>query len=177
MSLIDFPIDRLNTFFKTHVFEVFTQPTHDENHSIVTNVKVELTGVKEYIKLGNYTPYVEYTMYILPSNKESDMWYALYADAYGSDVTVGVTDRIYYSNLIFAMNHKLSDFLPYLGINKPALCTRVINMVPPKEKKLKESIHSDFEKMVRKWFKKNSNKHTLDPEAIERVIKKVLSEK
>ena len=55
-------IDRLNKFFENHTFEVVTQPTHDENHNINTNVKVEITGMKEYIRIGEPTQYIQYTL-------------------------------------------------------------------------------------------------------------------
>ena len=62
--MIDFPIERINQFFANHIFEVYLQPTHDEDYSIPTNVKVKLTGVKGYISIGDKKPHVEYTLYI-----------------------------------------------------------------------------------------------------------------
>lgn len=130
MDLIDFPIDRINLFLEDHTFEVLTQPTHDEEHSIRTNVKVELTGVKDYISIGEFKPYVQYTMYILPSNEESDMWYSAYAQWWGKDVKLSTKTNTY-RQISWVMNHLLSNFLKYFGVEKSAICTRVINEVKP----------------------------------------------
>lgn len=130
MSLIDFPIERINEFLEDHVFEVITQPTHDENHNVKNNVKVKLTGVKEYISVGEKTPHVEYTLYILDGDKESNMWNSLYAKVYGTDIPLTTTSQVYYQ-LVWVMNQLLSNFLLYFGVNKKALCTRVINEVEP----------------------------------------------
>ena len=130
MNLIDFPIERINEFLKDHVFEVITQPTHDENHNVKTNVKVKLTGVKNYISIGESKPHVEYTLYILDGDKESNMWNSMYAKVYGTDVRLTTTTQVYYQ-LVWVMNQLLSNFLLYFGVNKNALCTRVINEVEP----------------------------------------------
>lgn len=137
MNDIDFPIERINEFFNNHVFEVVTQPTHDDNHNVTTNVKVKLTGVKDYISIGEKTPHVEYTLYILDGDDESNMWNSLYAKVYGTDVQLTTTTQAYYQ-LVWVMNQKLSDFLRYFGVDKKAICTRVINKVKPF--KLNESV-------------------------------------
>jgi hypothetical protein len=46
-------LDRLNRIFQNHTFEVVVQPTHDEDYNIKTNVKVEITGTKDYIRIGD----------------------------------------------------------------------------------------------------------------------------
>ena len=38
IHMTDFPIERINRFFDNHIFEVYLQPTHDEDYSIRTNV-------------------------------------------------------------------------------------------------------------------------------------------
>jgi hypothetical protein len=137
MNDIDFPIERINEFLDTHTFEVFLQPTHDEDYRIPTNVKVKLTGVKEYISIGDKKPFVQYTIYILPTNERSDAWSKMYGDIYGKDVDVNTTSQVY-SNLRWVMDEKLSNFLKYFGVDKGAMCTRIINEVS--EDKLNESL-------------------------------------
>jgi len=132
MNELDFPIERLNKFFGNHIFEVYLQPTHDEDYTIPTNVKVKLTGVKDYISLGNKKPHVEYTMYILPTNELSDMWSNMYGDMYGRNTSV-YTYSQEYGNLRWIMNDKLENFLRYFGIDKNAICTEVVNEVEPKK--------------------------------------------
>jgi hypothetical protein len=149
MNDIDFPIERINQFFETHTFEVFLQPTHYEDFSIPTNVKVKLTGVKEYISIGDKKPFVQYTIYILPTNKTSDAWSILYRDIYGKDVDINTTSQEY-ANLRWVMNDKLSNLLQYFGVNKGAMCTKVINEV--NEDKLNEGliVEGQLDKTTRK---------------------------
>ena len=128
MNEIDFPIERINNFFDGHVFEVYTQPTHDQDFTLPTNVKVKLTGVKEYLSVGEKTPHIQYTMYILPTNKNSDTLNKFYSEIYGKEADISTTSTEY-SNLRWVMDRKLSEFLRYFAINKPAICTKVINNV------------------------------------------------
>jgi len=149
MNIIDFPIERINQFFETHTFEVFLQPTHDEDYSIPTNVKVKLTGVKDYLTMGDKYPHVQYTMYILPTNETSDAWSKMYGDIYGKDVHISTISQEY-GNIRWIMNEKLSDFLRYFGIEKKAICTKVINEVS--EDRIDESliVEGRLDKLTRK---------------------------
>lgn len=137
MNMIDFPIERINKFFSTHIFEVNIQPTHDNDHVISTNVKVKLTGVKEYISIGEKKPFVEYTITILPTNETSDKWSKVWASIYGEIVDINTSSREY-SNLIFKVNDKLNNFLKYFGVEKNVICTKVINNLG--DNQLKESL-------------------------------------
>jgi len=149
MNMIDFPIERINEFLDTHTFEVYLQPTHDEDYRIPTNVKVKLTGVKEYISIGDKKPFVQYTIYILPTNDGSDAWSKMYGNIYGKDVNISTTSQEY-ANLRWVMNDKLSNFLKYFGVDKEAMCTRIINEVS--EDKLNESliVEGELDKLTRK---------------------------
>ena len=128
MNQIGFPIERINQFFDDHIFEVYLQPTHDDDFSLPTNVKVKLTGVKEYISIGDKKPYVEYTAYILPTNENSDRWSSMYGQVYGNDVDIN-TSSMEYANLRWIISDKLTNFLKYFGVEMPAICTKVINEV------------------------------------------------
>ena len=129
-------IDRLNQFFQNHTFEVVVQPTHDENYNVKTNVKVEITGMKDYIRIGDWTTFIQYTLYVLKTDEISDKWYSLYANVYGTDVPIATTDNFYHQ-LRWVMDQKLEEFLKLFSINHPTICTRVINEVEPM--KLNES--------------------------------------
>lgn len=137
MNPINFPIERINQFFENHIFEVYLQPTHDEDYSVPTNVKVKLTGVKDYISIGDKKPHVEYTLYILPTNETSDAWSNMYGQMYGNDVDI-TTSGQEYANLRWIISEKLTNFLKYFGVDMPAICTKVINEV--RAKKLTEGI-------------------------------------
>jgi hypothetical protein len=129
-------IDRLNQFFQNHTFEVVVQPTHDENYNVKTNVKVEITGMKDYIRIGDWTTFIQYTLYILKTDEVSDKWYSIYGNVYGTDVPIKTTDNSYHQ-LRWVMDQKLEEFLKIFSINHPTICTRVINEVEPM--KLNES--------------------------------------
>lgn len=187
MELIDFPIERINEFLKDHVFEVTTNPTHGEDNSIKTNVKVKLTGVSNYISVGRNLPYIQYTLYIIGGDEESNLWYSFFAKSQGTDVRLTTTSREYFQ-ITRAMNELLGNFLNYFGVEKGAICTRVINEIPPFEMppKLGESltnrVHKEpkkivFEDVVRDWFKRNPNKYNLNSWQKEIVIQKILTQK
>jgi hypothetical protein len=135
-------IDRLNKFFENHTFEVVVQPTNDENFNTTTNVKVEITGIKEYIRIGEPTQFIQYTLYILKTNEVSDKWYSLYGSVYGTETPISTTDDAYH-RLRWVMDHKLEEFLRVFSINSPAICTKVINEVEPM--KLNESVEEENE--------------------------------
>jgi hypothetical protein len=130
MKLIDFPIERINEYLESHIFEVVTSPTHSDDNNVKTNVRVKLTGVKNYITVGENMPHVEYTLYILPSNKESDMWSSLHAKVYGNKVYINTISQEY-SQIRWVTNHLLSDLLKYFGVEMNTICTKVINEVEP----------------------------------------------
>jgi hypothetical protein len=150
MNEIDFPIERLNKFFSNHIFEVYLQPTHDKDYSIPTNVKIKLTGVKEYISMGNKKPFVQYTIYILPTNEKSDVLNGMWGSFYGKEKDIN-TSSSEYSELRWVLNDKIENLLKYFGVDKGAMCTKVINEVAPKEK-IKESIDKKELNFVRKYL-------------------------
>lgn len=136
MSIIDIPIEVINDYLSENPFEVKTFPTHDDS-PITTKVKVKLTGVKNYISIGENRPHVEYTLFILPTNKESDMWASLYSKIYGSDSRIKTTSHEY-PQYRFVVSNLLSDLLKYFGVDMNTICTRVVNEVEPM--KLNESV-------------------------------------
>jgi hypothetical protein len=149
MNQIDFPIERINQFFDNHIFEVYLQPTHDEDFTIPTNVKIKLTGVKDYISVGDWKPHIEYTIYILPTNERSDAFSNMYGDIYGRDAVIDTTSQEY-ANLRWVMNSKLENFLQYFGVNKNVMCNRVINEVEPKKMNESLLVEGQLDKLTRK---------------------------
>ena len=125
MKMIDFPIERINEFLKNHIFVVETSPYGDENTQ-KTNVKVKLTGVKDYYSTGDKHPHIEYTMFILPTSESSDVINSLWASIYGSDTPISTTDNIYY-HYVHPMSSLLMNFLKVFSIESRVICTRVVN--------------------------------------------------
>lgn len=152
MSIIDFPIERINQFFANHIFEVYLQPTHDEDFTLPTNIKVKLTGVKDYLYIGEKKPHVEYTIYILPTNDNSDRWNKMFGDAYGNNILIN-TSSPEYANVRWIMNEKLTDFLQYFGVDKRAICTRVINEVTDNSMNESLIVEGQLDKLTRKLVK------------------------
>lgn len=152
MSIIDFPIERINQFFANHIFEVYLQPTHDEDFTLPTNIKVKLTGVKDYLYIGEKKPHVEYTIYILPTNDNSDRWNKMFGDVYGNNILIN-TSSPEYANVRWIMNEKLTDFLQYFGVDKRAICTRVINEATDNSMNESLIVEGQLDKLTRKLVK------------------------
>jgi hypothetical protein len=128
MNEIDFPIERLNKFFSNHIFEVYLQPTHGGDYSIPTNVKIKLTGVKDYISMGDKKPFVLYTIYILPTNETSDVLNGMWGRYYGKEKDIN-TSSSEYSELRWVLNYKIENLLKYFGVDKGGMCTKIVNEV------------------------------------------------
>ncbi len=125
-------LERVNHFLDKHIFKVPVAPTYNKEYNIKTNVKVKLTGTKNYIVTGDETPHIQYTLYILESNPTSDMLNGMIAHVGGSDVQISTSDHLYY-NIRMPMNQLLTEFLTYFGLNERVICTRVVNEVKPKK--------------------------------------------
>lgn len=152
MNTIDFPIERINKYLDNHIFEVYLQPTHDEDFTVLTNVKVKLTGGKNYIYMGTEIPNVQYTIYILPTNKSSDVINKMWGDVYGKEKDINTSSREY-PELRWVMNEKIQNFLQYFSVNKNAICTKVVNELA--DNQLKESLITEarYDNVVRTLVK------------------------
>lgn len=121
-------LDLLNNYLSKNLLEVSTFPDKDL-WEIKTKIKLEITGIKEYIRIGEKINHLEYTITILPSdNKTSNKFNSAYAEIYGRVVKLTTSSREYY-DLRMACNQELVNILKYFGIDLPVICTRVINEV------------------------------------------------
>lgn len=130
MENLKLMLNKVNPFLEKHIFDVVTQPTHNKEYNIHTKVKVKLTGVKNYINIGESKPHIQYTLYILPSNKESDTWYSVFAKAWGKDINRNTSEHRYL-DICWETNYLLRDFLKYFSIEERVICTRIVNEVEP----------------------------------------------
>lgn len=143
-------METANNFLKNHVFEIYLEPTTEENP--VTKVKVELTGIKTYISIGDNKPFVQFTAYILPTNETSDLLYSALRAKHGREKHVKTFNYGGYEAVAFVMQRKLSEFLKYFSL-PDAILTKVVNEVEPM--KLNESLitESRFDGVTRALVK------------------------
>ena len=64
MGVIDFPIERLNEFLKGHSFVVQNPFGDGLNEEVNLTVKVQLTGIKPMISVGDWKDFIEYTLFL-----------------------------------------------------------------------------------------------------------------
>ena len=142
-------IKSANKFFENHIFEVYYLVDDAEgNLEIPTNVKIKLTGVKNYISMGDSKPMVEYTVFILPTNKMSDTFNSVLSAHFGRETELKTYDHKGYSNLAWVMDRKVSELLKYFSL-PDAILTKVVNEVEPM--KLNEGVINEarFDNAVR----------------------------
>jgi hypothetical protein len=130
MKLIDFPIERLNEFFRDHSFEIQNPFGEGLNKEINVTVKVKLTGVKPMISVGEWKDFIEYTLFLEDVDNEfGRMMFGFQFDALKTnDYKLSNTDTTFYLTTI-KVNDILRNFLKYWGIDNYVTCTRIINNI------------------------------------------------
>jgi len=145
MSIIDFPIERINEFLSDHSF-VVTKPLgeHIEVDGNLT-VKIKLTGIKPMISVGEWNNFIEYTLILEEVNDnhlQSILGY-MFASVKTHDYVISNTNTKFYL-LTTQVNQLLRNFLTYFGINDYVTCTRIIDKVTNIDPKyMTESIISE----------------------------------
>lgn len=145
MSIIDFPIERINEFLSDHSF-VVTNPL-GENIEVdgYLTVKIKLTGIKPMISVGEWNNFIEYTLILEEVNDnhlKSILGY-MFASVKTHDYVISNTDTKFYL-LTTQVNQLLRNFLTYFGINDYVTCTRIIDKVTNIDPKyMTESIISE----------------------------------
>jgi hypothetical protein len=140
-------MESANNFLKNHVFEVYLNFTTDED-KVPTNVKVELTGIKNYISIGDNKPFVQFTTYILPTNKTSDLLYSALRTKHGREKHIKTFNYGGYESLGFVMQRKLSEFLKYFSL-PDAILTKVVNEVEPMKLNENLIVEGRYDSIVR----------------------------
>ena len=130
MSAIDFPLERLNEFLKDHSF-VIQDPFGDGlNLKMNLTVKVQLTGVKPMISIGEWKDFIEYTLFL--EDIDSKFGRGLYGHQFASlktnDYKILNTDTTFYLTTV-KVNDVLRNFLKYWGIDNYVTCTRIVNNI------------------------------------------------
>jgi hypothetical protein len=130
-------IKRVNKFLENHTFEIYYQTDGDGGYTIPTNIKVKITGIREYISMGNDTEFVTVTIYILPSNNISDKYHSFYRDNFGHETKIETYYSGPYQNLIWVVREKMDELMKYFSLPQ-AMITKVVNEVEPS--KMNESL-------------------------------------
>jgi len=130
-------IDRVNRFFENHTFEIFYLQDANGDYPVSTNIKVEITGIKSYISMGDKKDYVTLTLYILPSSELSDSHNSIMSSYFGHETKIETYDSGPYQNLVWVTQKKVDELLKYFSLPS-SMITKVINEVEPK--KMNESL-------------------------------------
>jgi hypothetical protein len=143
-------IDRVNRFLDNHTFEVY-YPFLDGNHEnrSKTNVKAQITGIKEYKYQGAPKPYVTFTAFILPTNEISDSFNSMYRGVFGREKEMKTYDYAPYQDLAFIMINKMDELMKYFSLPSSML-TKVVNEVEPTNLNESLLVEGQLDKTTRK---------------------------
>jgi hypothetical protein len=128
MKAIDFPIDRINRFFEGHSFEIENPFGSGMNSMITLTVKVQLTGIKQMISIGEWMDFIEYTIFL--ENVDNAFAHKVLNSQFEAlktnDYKIANTDTTFY--LITAnTNSMIRNFLKHFGVDNHVTCTRIVN--------------------------------------------------
>ena len=130
MTPIDFPIERLNEFFRDHSFEIQNPFGDGLNEEMNVTVKVQLTGVKPMISVGEWKDFIEYTLFL--EDIDSDFGRGIFGYQFAAlkthDYKLSNTDTTFYLTTV-KVNDMLRNFLKYWGMDNYVTCTRIVNNV------------------------------------------------
>lgn len=118
--------DRINGFLDNHIFQI------DSDYNFDTDFKVKLTGTKNYITIGEETKFIQYTLYILPSNEQSDLYFSMFKKYTGEELDISTTSGVY-REIRHKLDKLLKNFLELFGVHEYVICTKVINLVELKD--------------------------------------------
>lgn len=142
-------IDRVNRFFENHTFEIYYLQDGDGEYPTPTNIKVEITGVREYISMGDKKDYVTLTLYILPSSELSDAHNSIMRNYFGPETKIETYDAGPYQNLVWVTREKVDELLKYFSLPS-AMITKVVNKVEPKQMNESLIVEGQLDKTTRK---------------------------
>ena len=142
-------IDRVNRFFEGHTFEIYYLQDGDGEYPTPTNIKVEITGVREYISMGDKKDYVTLTLYILPSSELSDSHNSIMSGYFGRETKIETYDAGPYQNLVWVTQNKVDELLKYFSLPS-SMISKVVNEVEPKKMNESLIVEGELDKLTRK---------------------------
>lgn len=128
MNQIDFPIEKINHFLKNHSFEIQSPFGSGMNYPVTLTVKVELTGIKPMISVGEWTDFVEYTLFLEDVNTDfaRKLLDAQFESLKTNDYKITNTDTTFYL-ITSNISTMLRTFLKYFEVDNHVTCTRIVN--------------------------------------------------
>jgi hypothetical protein len=142
-------IDRVNRFFENHTFEIYYLQDGNGEYPTPTNIKVEITGVREYISMGDKKDYVTLTLYILPSSELSNSHNSIMSSYFGRETKIETYDAGPYQNLVWVTQNKVDELLKYFSLPS-SMITKVVNEVEPKKMNESLIVEGELDKLTRK---------------------------
>ena len=157
MTPIDFPVERLNEFLKNHSFVVQNPFGDGMNLNINLTVKVQITGVKPMISVGDWKDFIEYTLFLedIDNKFGSELFGYQFDTLKTNDYKLSNTDTTFYL-VTSKVSELLREFLKYWSIDNYVTCTRVINNIANVDSKyMNESLimEGKYDRVVRHLVK------------------------
>jgi hypothetical protein len=116
--------NRINKFLENHTFQLFAE----DNFNFETDFKVKLTGINYYITFGEKKEYIEYTLYVLPSNEQSDRFWGTLKKYFGEETPIPTSSGPHLE-VRYKIQELLSNFLNVFGLDYSVTCTKIVNLV------------------------------------------------
>jgi hypothetical protein len=117
-------INRVNKFFETH--HLTLESMEGFNDSV--DVKIEITGEREYITVGNWENYYTYTIYLKPEDENSKQ-ILKYTLGDESEIEVKTYDRTSWVNgLARRVEKYMSNICDYFGVDSNLMLTKIVHI-------------------------------------------------
>lgn len=148
MEPINFPIDRINNFLKTHNFTIVS-PYYEEE---VINYKIKLTGTRKLIVVGDWQDVIEYTLYLESAGRvSSKVLNSIFEAIGGNEKTLTTTDTTLFQ-VTSRVSNSLYNLLNFFNIENHIFCNKVVNDL---KNEINESFITEgrYDNIVRKVVK------------------------
>lgn len=122
-------LDTINKFLEDKTFTV-VDPLNIGLDNFPVDIKVKITGTRNYTVVGEKKPVIEFELYVVGPQKQSDIMKSFFTDETG-EVKID-TRSAFLPFLKYKTEELLKNFLNYFGIKEGVICTKMINKIPEK---------------------------------------------
>jgi hypothetical protein len=116
-------IEKINKFLDKKSFKILPLYAIPDDEEFKITVKLEITGEKEYITVGELTPYYTYTVYLLDA---SEFMRNLFSD-FSKETKVTTYDN---NSFVRTIEHNtktiLENIIDIYGLKKQAILTKIV---------------------------------------------------